>query len=779
MILKKLCYALLLLLLFSCNQNPPVGDTADYNIVPQVQEISLTQGNGFILSTTTKISSPAGNEKLNKTAELLAGYIEQITGYRLETVNEELLENAIILTTNFTSDNHEAYNIKINDSLIIVNGDSEAGTFYGIQTLRKALPVTSGKSILFPGAEITDYPAYGHRGVSLDVCRHFFPVEFVKKYIDVLAMCNMNVFHWHLTDDQGWRIEIKSYPELTKIGSQREKTIIGRHTNEFDNKPHGGFYTQAEIKEIIKYAEDRFITIIPEIDVPGHTLAALASYPALGCTGGPYKVGCEWGIYEDVLCVGNDDVFTFLDNVFTEVADLFPSKYIHIGGDECLKNRWMACPKCQARAKQLGIKETPEHSVGEQLQSYFIKRVEQLVNAKGKSIIGWDEILEGGIAPNATIMSWRGTEGGVYAANKGHDVIMTPEQFVYLDYYQSPDIDNEPFTYGWLTELKKVYSFNPMPAGLAEDKQKHILGAQANVWAEYMPSEQNVEYMLLPRMCAVAETVWTNPEVKDYDEFVTRLYRLSKHFDKLDYENCKQAYEVQDSIVVDTVRNEIALYLSNFDNSPIYYTMGEKDPTTESTLYTPNEPIIIKENTLLKAALYRDNEKSRVYTKNFVYHDAFAKPVTLKYEPDKRYTFNGAITVVNGQLGTNTGYRTGLWLGFLGTDFDATIDMKTDVNVSSVNLNSFVNTRGNLFDPKSLIIYVSTDGKSYNEVYREPFGPRKEHTSPIVLNLSATLNEPVIARYIRVVAESVKVLPDWHEKKGEKAYLMIDEVRVN
>ncbi|MFV0538234.1 MAG: beta-N-acetylhexosaminidase [Dysgonomonas sp.] len=525
-----------------------------------------------------------------------------MTGYRPETVKEELLENAIILTTNFTSDNHETYNIKINDSLIIVNGDSEAGTFYGIQTLRKALPVTSGKSILFPGAEITDYPAYGHRGVSLDVCHHFFPVEFVKKYIDVLAMCNMNVFHWHLTDDQGWRIEIKSYPELTKIGSQREKTIIGRHTNEFDNKPHGGFYTQAEIKEIIKYAEERFITIIPEIDVPGHTLAALASYPALGCTGGPYKVGCEWGIYEDVLCVGNDDVFTFLDNVFTEVADLFPSKYIHIGGDECLKNRWLACPICQARAKQLGIKDTPEHSTGEQLQSYFIKRVEQMVNAKGKSIIGWDEILEGGIAPNATIMSWRGTEGGVYAANKDHDVIMAPEQFVYLDYYQSPDVDNEPFTFGWLTELKKVYSFNPMPVGLAEDKQKHILGAQANVWAEYMPSEQNVEYMLLPRMCAVAETVWTNPETKDYDEFVLRLYRLSKHFDKLGYENCKQAYGVQDSIVVDTVRNEIAVYLSSFDDSPIYYTMGDKDPTTESTLYT-NEPIIIKENTYPLAEL--------------------------------------------------------------------------------------------------------------------------------------------------------------------------------
>lgn len=774
---RRFYYFLLLTFLIACSSDNNYS-VADYNIVPMVQEIDYIEDESFLIDNTTKIIYPADNESLGGVASLLSEYIESITGYKLGIGTDDEKENAIILTTNFTSENSEAYNIRVNDSLISINGATEAGTFYGVQTLRKAIPANASGSIEFPGINITDYPAYKHRGVSLDVSRHFFPVSFIKKYIDVLAMCKMNVFHWHLTDDQGWRIEIKKYPKLTQTGSFRDKTIIGRHTGEFDDKPHGGFYTQEEIRDIIKYAEERFITIIPEIDIPGHTLAALASYPELGCTGGPYEVGGEWGIYEDVLCTGNDSVFTFLDDIFTEVIDLFPSRYIHIGGDECLKNRWMACPKCKNRIQQLGLKESKEHSVGEQLQSYFIKRVEKTINDKGRNIIGWDEILEGGIAPNATIMSWRGTEGGIYAAQKGHDVIMTPEQYVYLDYYQSPDVDNEPFTFGWLTELKKVYSFDPMPKDIEENKQKHIIGAQVNIWAEYMPSSQNVEYMLLPRMCALAETVWTNPKTKDYNEFVSRLYKLSKHFDKLGYDNCKYAYGIQDSIAIDTVNNEIYIYLSTFDNSPIYYTMGEKDPTTESTLYTTNDPIVIKENTLFKAAVYRDNIKSNVYSKDFIYHKACAHPVMLKNAPDKRYTFNGPQTLTNGQIGSVASYRTGLWLGFLGVDFDAVIDLKEETEVSSVSFNSYVNTRGNLFNPKALFIYNSTDGITFNEVYKEVYDIRKEHVSPMILGLSANLEKPVKTRYIKVVAESIKTLPEWHEKKGDKAYLMIDEIRV-
>jgi len=743
-----------------------------------VQEINYIENESFLIDNMTKIVYAAENESLEGIANLLAEYIQTSTGYQLDISTNGEQENVISLTTNFTSENPEAYNIKINDSLISINGATEAGTFYGIQTLRKAIPASTSGSIEFPGADITDYPVYKHRGVSLDVSRHFFPPSFIKKYIDVLALCKMNVFHWHLTDDQGWRIEIKKYPKLVEIGSHREETIVGQHSGEYDGKPHGGFYTQDEISDIVKYAKDRFISIIPEINIPGHTLSVLASYPEFGCTGGPYKVSGEWEIYEDILCAGNDSVFTFLNDVFTEVINLFPSQYIHIGGSECLKSRWLSCPKCQKRIRQLGIRESKGHSIGEQLQSYFIKRVEKIINDKDRCIIGWDEIQEGNIAHNATIMSWHGTETGIYVAQEGHNVIMTPKQFVYLDYYQSPDVDNEPFTDGWLTELKKVYSFNPMPSDLNEDKQRHILGAQVNICTEYMPSSQNVEYMLLPRMCALAETVWTNPGTKDYAGFISRLYKLSKHLDKLGYENCKYAYGIQDSIVIDTLNNQIEIYLSTFDNSPIYYTMGEKDPTTESTLYTTSEPIIIKENTLFKAAVYRDNMRSDVYSKDFIYHKACARPVSLKNAPDKQYTFNGAQTLTNGQIGSVASYRTGLWLGFWDNDLEAIIDLKEENEVSSVHFNSYINTRGNLFDPEALHIYISLDGINFKEVYKETNEIRKEHISPMILNISANLGETVKTRYIKVIAESVKTLPDWHEKKGGKAYLMIDEIRV-
>ncbi|MBK5722624.1 family 20 glycosylhydrolase [Dysgonomonas sp. Marseille-P4677] len=774
--LKKIHYFLLILSLIACSSKDNTF-IADYNIVPAIQDIKNITDQSFTLNSSTKISYPIDNEKLRKVAEMLSEYIDQITGYKLNLTNDSASKNTIVLTTNFSNENTEAYVLNVNPSQIIVNGASESGVFYGIQTLRKSIPAIATGEIKFPGVEISDFPAYGHRGVHLDVSRHFFPVSFVKKYMDIMAMFNMNVFHWHLTDDQGWRIEIKKYPKLTEIGSQREKTIIGRHTGEFDNTAHGGFYTQEEIKDIIKYASERFITIIPEIDIPGHTLAVLASYPYLGCTGGPYKVGCEWGIYEDVLCAGNEETFIFLEDVMSEVADLFPSQYIHIGGDECLKNRWMACPKCQAKIKQLRLKGANGHSVGEELQSYFIARVEKMINAKGKCIIGWDEILEGGIAPNATIMSWRGTEGGIYAANKGHDVIMTPEQFVYLDYYQSPDVDNEPFTFGWLTELKKTYSFDPMPKNLPEDKQKHILGAQVNLWSEYMPAEQNVEYMLLPRMCALAETLWSNYKYKDYNNFLSRLYNSSKLFDKLGYENCQHAFGVQDSIVVDTINNKINLFLSTFDNSPIYYTMSDLEPNKESTLYTKNTAINIEKNTIFKAVTYRDNKKSDTYSKDFVVHKASAKPISLKYQPDSKYTFNGITTLVNAQEGTISSYRTGSWIGFLGTDMEATLDLKASTSFSTVSIDVFVNTRGNLFPPKSFTVYTSSDGKDYVKYYHLDYEEILEHISPKVVTRATDIKETQ-ARYVKVIMESIKTLPQWHEKKGNKVFLMIDEIQV-
>lgn len=765
-LLTFLCF----FLLSSCSSKQYTSP-ADYETIPLPQQINKKEGKDFILDNSTKIFYPEENEDLKQAASFLADYIQQILGYSIDITTKQRDKNLIILDVNFKNENNEAYQLTVDENNIKINGSSPAGLFYGMQTLRKSLPTTNYNVVAFAPVEITDYPAYKHRGVSLDVARHFFSADFVKKYIDVLALCNMNVFHWHLTDDQGWRIEIKKYPKLTEIGAYRDSTIIGRHTNTYKHERHGGFYTQEQIKEIVEYARLRHITVIPEIDIPGHTLSVLASYPELGCTGGPYHVGCEWGIFEDVLCAGNEDVFTFLNDVFDEVVQLFPAEYMHIGGDECLKNRWMACPKCNARMKEQNIKATKEHTAGEYLQSYFIKRVEKMLNDKGKRVIGWDEILEGGIAPNATIMSWRGTEGGIYAAQKGHDVIMTPEAYLYLDYYQSPHVDNEPYTFGWLTELKKVYSFNPMPTSLSNDDRKHILGAQANIWTEYMPEYKNVEYMLLPRMCAISETVWTNPKDKNYNDFVNRLYHLSQKFDLLDYKNSKQAFSTQDSLVVDTENNVLKLYLSKFNSDTILYT---KNNNLDKLQATASEPIIIDQSVTIAV----DDDYADDYERKFIFNKATAKPITLKYQPDSRYTFRGAEILTDGTEGAVESYRTGTWLGFSNTDFEAVIDLKNEEYIGWVSFNYYVNTRGGLFPPKSITISTSSDNKNFKTFYQKKFDTVSTHISPRINFFSSSTIKNPKARYVKIIIETIHSLPDWHEKKGDKAYLMLDEISI-
>lgn len=770
----------LILLLFplsGCSPDSARNIKADYQIVPLPRQImNLSQDAFFELNKSTKIVYQENNEESYRLASFLAAYIKECIDIDLQLTAKTEETNAIQLHIDTTlSKCKEYYKLLVTTDNISIKAANANGIFYGIQTLRKSLPLSKSSKVSFPVVEIEDYPRFLHRGVSLDVSRHFYSTEFIKKYIDVLALFNMNVFHWHLTDDQGWRIEIKKYPNLTKIGSQRSETALDRHSEEYDGKPYGGFYTQEEIKEVVEYARQRYINIIPEIDIPGHTLAVLASYPELGCTGGPYQVGRGWGIFEDVLCAGNDSVFTFLDDVFTEVAELFPAKYIHIGGDECLKNRWMNCPKCQERINALGLTAKKAAPVGEQLQSYFIHRVEEMINKKGKSIIGWDEILEGGIAPNATIMSWRGTDGGIYAANKGHDVIMTPESHLYLDYYQSPDVDNEPYTFGWLMDLEKVYSFDPIPAELEKDQQKHILGGQVNVWTEYMPTGKNVEYMLLPRMAALAEVLWSYPQEKDYNSFVARMYRQSLLLDKLGYENCKQAYEVQAKYDYDTEKSEIKATLSTFDNAPIYYTLDGTVPTEKSLKYS--EPVIISKSSNLKALVVRDGIQSKIYSKEFSFNKATAKPIELKNQPDKRYTFNGAITLVDGQKGYKSSYRTGSWLGFLGEDMVATIKLGEQVPVSSVRINYFINTRGGLIYPKTMKIEVSDDGKTFKDVHYMGLPVLNCHLKPYTWEIKETF-DTVKANYIRVTLEAIDGLPSWHENAGSKAYFMIDEIVV-
>lgn len=424
----------------------------------------------------------------------------------------------------------EGYSLQILKNVIEISG-RKAGVFYGLQSLLQLMVANyseQNQSTTLPLAKIEDYPRYSWRGMHLDVCRHFFTKDEVKKYIDYLALYKMNTFHWHLTEDQGWRIEIKKYPLLTSIGSKRKGTIVGRYSIDapLDGIPHGGFYTQEDIKDVVAYAQARHITVVPEIEMPGHALAALSAYPSLSCNGTPLEPATTWGVFDDVFCAGNEDTFTFLQDVLAEVCALFPSTYIHVGGDECPKTRWKSCPKCQARIKAEGLAD--EHA----LQSYFIKRMEVFLNSKGKQLIGWDEILEGGLAPKASVMSWRGTQGGIEAAKQKHTVVMSPGSPCYFDHYQAKPTEIEPLAIGGFNSLEAVYNYEPTPSELNEEERKYILGAQGNLWTEYIAKFSQAEYMALPRMSALAEVLWTPASEKNYSQYLQRLKIHSRLLDK-------------------------------------------------------------------------------------------------------------------------------------------------------------------------------------------------------------------------------------------------------
>lgn len=541
---KSLILLILLFSLISCAEKEVV--TVDYQVVPLPQEIKIHNEKPFVLSRTTVIAYPEENEKLKSNADFLSEYIFVTTGMRLKVKAGESGKNAIQLNTGYDHDNKEAYRMVIDENGIEIDGVNENGVFYGIQTLRKSLlPSFKGKEIEFPAGTITDYPRFSYRAALFDVGRYFYPVEFIKRFIDILALHNVNYFHWHLTEDQGWRLEIKKYPKLTEIGSIRKETLVGHlksEPHEYDNTPHGGFYTQEEVKEIVKYAQERYITIIPEIDLPGHMLAAMAAYPELGCTGGPYEVSTKWGIHEDVLCMGKEGTYQFLEDVFTEVTELFPSEYIHIGGDECPKTRWEACPDCQSKIRELGLKDDGERTAEQKLQSYSMSVVEQFLKEKGRRIIAWEEILDGGIAENPVVMSWLKEESGADAAMKGYDVIMTPHREVYIDYYQSEDKENEPLAIGGFLPVERVYNFEPVPSVLTEEQRKHIIGTQVNLWTEYISDPDHAEYMLLPRLAAISEVQWSDSQSKDFEKFRLRLKDLFQFYDVYNYNAARHVF---------------------------------------------------------------------------------------------------------------------------------------------------------------------------------------------------------------------------------------------
>jgi hexosaminidase len=513
------------------------GNHGEISIIPMPEKIQVNNSS-FIIKPGTRIVADQGNAEAIRVANMFAKAINTAGGLNLVVAQEKKGASVrggihFIIDGASSSLGKEGYQLSVTSTGVRIKANEPAGLFYGMQTLKQLLPAeiegssrVTGIVWRLPGVEITDKPRFPWRGMHLDVARHFVPIEFIKKYIDNMAMHKLNVFHWHLTEDQGWRIEIKKYPKLTEVGAWRKETLIGHVKDEphkYDGVPHGGFYTQDQAREIVQYARERFITVLPEIEMPGHASAAIAAYPELGVTGKRIEVARHWGIFPDIFNV-EESTFAFLEDVLKEVMDVFPSEYIHIGGDEAIKDQWKASERIQQQIKSLGLKD--EH----ELQSYFIRRMEKFINANGRKLIGWDEILEGGLAPNATVMSWQSVEGGITAAKSGHDVIMTPIQSLYFWWYQG-DPKTEPLAAGGFISLEKVYQFDPVPDVLTADEAKHILGAQGCAWAEYMESPEKVEYMVFPRMSALAEIVWTPRELKNWDNFKLRMPKQFKRYD--------------------------------------------------------------------------------------------------------------------------------------------------------------------------------------------------------------------------------------------------------
>ena len=751
------------------------GQTADFNIIPRPQQVNVSNDAPFTLSAKTVISLGTNSQNMKRNANMLASYIEQATGIR-PAVGKSKNGTAIVLTIDKTIANAEGYKLDADAKQIRIAGASAAGVFYGIQTLRKSLPLVNGKAskVSIPAVHITDAPRFAYRGTHLDVSRHFVTADSVRQFIDMLALHNINRFHWHLTDDQGWRIEIKKYPLLTQIGSKRAQTVIGHNSGKYDGKPYSGFYTQKQIRDIVKYAADRYITIVPEIDLPGHMQAALAAYPDMGCTGGPYEVWQKWGVSDNVLCAGNDKTLTFIDNVLKEITQLFPSKYIHVGGDECPKTQWQKCPKCQARIKALNLEAKDGHSAEERLQSYIITHASNYLKSLGRNTIGWDEILEGGLAEGATVMSWRGESGGIAAAKQHHDVVMTPNSYLYFDYYQSLDKDNEPIAIGGYLPLETVYSYEPMPKELTADEARHIIGVQANIWTEYMPTFKQMQYMALPRMAALSEVQWSQPALKDYTSFTNRLTEFTHLYDRLGYNYAKHLYDVAIHVDSDNKWREILIHMTTAGNAEIRYTLDGTEPTANSALYTG--AIVLQKSAKIRAAAFRDGKRSSVTSQDISFNKATACPVELLQPTHKNYTYKGGATLTDGLLG-DKGFGTGRWLGFSGNDLEAVIDLKQNTDVSSVSLNTCVDKGSWIFDARNIEVSVSADGKSFTKVASKSLPALEEQTPNNIYTYELTFPQTT-TRYVKVTATSEHNIPEWHGGKGKAAFLFVDEISV-
>lgn len=748
-------YTLFVLFLFSNITNAQNY----YNLIPKPQDIIVGK-DSFIISSKTIIQADKNSFEANYLRDLIK--IQTGLDLKIDPKDKSKSIQLLLKQPDTISFDKEAYELNVSNDKIIIAAFSSQGLFYGIQTLLQVIPFEKSKQTSVPCLKISDQPKFQWRGMHLDVCRHFFSKEFIKKYIDYLAMYKMNTFHWHLTDDQGWRIEIKKYPKLTEVGAWRNGSMIGHYSDQtFDNIRYGGFYTQEEIKEIVTYAKERHITIVPEIEMPGHALAALAAYPEFSCTGGPFQVGKTWGVLEDVFCP-KDETFTFLENVLTEVMELFPSEYIHIGGDESPKVRWKSCPHCQKRIKDEDLKD--EH----ELQSYFIQRIEKFVNSKGRKIIGWDEILEGGLAPNAAVMSWRGTEGGIAAAKQKHFVVMSPGSHCYFDHYQG-EPKNEPIAFGGYTNVEKVYSFNPIPKELSTEESKYILGAQANVWTEYINTPEHVEYMVFPRIAALSEVVWGTSNSKEYKKFEKRLISHFEIYDKKGINYSKAIFEVTSK--VQPAENGIAFELKSVNPSGIKYTTDGSEPNTNSISY--EKPILVTSNKTIKAAYFENGKvKSATIEQQFFITKSTGKKIELVHQPHENYGIGGSFTLVDGMKGNTSKFGRD-WLGFWGKDLKATIDLGKSEIISKISINTLLSEGSWIYYPKSIEILVSKEGENYMPLSTVSSKQIHENKGKIVVEF-----EKQNVQFIKVIAENNGIIADGKPGAGSNSWLFVDEVSI-
>ena len=734
-----------LLIIFLCSP----GSAQTISVIPLPNHVHSSRGE-FIFSNQVQLL--ANGDLAIEAAKVFNEWFTQTIGYALPIVNVPN-RNAPYIAFSLINDTTEKYTLKIRRSSIYLEG-GPAGLIRGSATLIQLFYDAKNEKRGVSCLRINDQPQFSYRGVHLDVSRHFVNKEFVKRYIDLLALYKMNTFHWHLTDDQGWRIEIKKYPKLTSVGAWRKGSMVGAYRNqEFDSIPYGGFYTQADIREVVNYATKRQITIIPEIEMPGHAVAALAAYPEYSCTGDVKDVEKGWGVFEDVFCV-KDSTFSFLEDVLTEVIALFPSKFIHIGGDECPKERWTKCPHCINTRYENNLRD--EH----ELQSYFVQRIEKFLNSKGRQIIGWDEILEGGLAPNATVMSWRGIEGGIAAARSGHNAIMTPGTHCYFDHYQGEKA-NEPLAIGGFTPLEKVYAFRPIPDSLTKEEGKYILGAQANLWSEYMYDEKQVEYMLFPRLCALSEVLWTDTLLHDEKSFYNRVLKNQNLLDAF-HVNYSKTW-LRPTLKIEGGENIPSLKLTldskvdqlietawDFGDGILNYSKYT------STIDAKNSGILVVKSTY--------EGKNSIIKFPFEFSKSTGAKVTLITPGDRNYA-NPGITLCDGITGAYpwTGKH---WIGWIGKNGEVEIDLGKAQSVDSIVVYC-------LNDPVSWIHAPLSVSYGESEITNE---------SELIIPVEA-IHRLVIPvhqemKNIKLRFNSIGKNPEGTAGAGEDGWLFISEVQV-